>query len=398
MKALFAHDHRFYQSEAGMLSKNAFDAQVWERYLKHIDELIVMARVFELPAGAKSENYGVSSCDHVTFQHTPESHRWTNLLPKNKAQQAMDAQVATVDAVIARLPSRIGTMAVRAAKRRGKPYFIEVVGDPVESYKHHGSIILKLFAKHAGRMMKKNVASASHVIYVTNRDLQEKYPTNAEHTAASNVEIHDIPENMLEMRAAQIAMNHNRPKKIGMIATLETDYKGIDTAIEALQILKNKQQDAQLYILGPGDKTRWEELAQQHNVADRIVFCGILPAGQAVLNWLDELDLYIQPSRTEGVPRALIEAMARGCPAIGSVAGGIPELLSSEYTHEIANPHELAKKLSDLIQTPEKRQQQSQDNIKIAAQYAKPILEKRRAELFTSFFKTVDSKGRKSKL
>lgn len=40
---------------------------------------------------------------------------------------------------------------------------------------------------------------------------------------------------------------------------------------------------------------------------------GVLPADQAVLDWLDEIDLYIQPSLTEGLPRAVIEAMDTGC-------------------------------------------------------------------------------------
>jgi len=57
-----------------------------------------------------------------------------------------------------------------------------------------------------------------------------------------------------------------------------------------------------------------------------VSFEGVLSRSD-VFDWLDEIDVYVQPSRTEGLPRALIEAMSRACPAIGSAVGGIPELL-----------------------------------------------------------------------
>ncbi|MBC2263811.1 glycosyltransferase family 4 protein [Listeria booriae] len=394
MKTLFAHDHRFFQQGSTMLSKNAFDAAVWDRYLEHTDELVVVARVFDLPTDADISKYGISSAPHVSFKHLPASHHWTNMLPYNQAQQKMNQEVSQVDAVIARLPSRIGTMAVKAAKKLGKPYAIEVVGDPVESYLHHGSKTLKLLAKRTGNRMKENISSCSHVLYVTQQDLQEKYPTTGMQRSASNVEIDTISEHIASAREARIHTQQNKIVKIGIIATLNTNYKGIDTAIEAMQLLQNSHPQTHLYILGPGNPDKWLQLAVNHHVAEAVRFCGILPAGEAVLNWLDTMDIYIQPSRTEGVPRALIEAMARGCAAVGSTAGGIPELLSPEYIHEIGNAHALADILSDLMQHPEKQIQQSKQNIAMAASYTKPVLQKRRAELFASFFDTVKNKER----
>lgn len=67
----------------------------------------------------------------------------------------------------------------------------------------------------------------------------------------------------------------------------------------------------------------------ENGVADRVVFKGQMKH-QQVLEWIDSLDIYIQPSMQEGLPRALIEAMSRACPAIGSSTGGIPELLPSD--------------------------------------------------------------------
>ena len=65
------------------------------------------------------------------------------------------------------------------------------------------------------------------------------------------------------------------------------------------------------------------------DLRDRIVSRGRIPTGAPIFEFLDSLDLYLQFSRGgEGLPRALVEGMSRGCPAIGSTVGGIPELLT----------------------------------------------------------------------
>ena len=65
---------------------------------------------------------------------------------------------------------------------------------------------------------------------------------------------------------------------------------------------------------------------------------------------MDTLDLYIQPSNTEGLPRALIEAMSRGCPCVGSDAGGIPELLASPCIFKKKNIGDLIKTIQYVIE------------------------------------------------
>ena len=60
------------------------------------------------------------------------------------------------------------------------------------------------------------------------------------------------------------------------------------------------------------------------------------------------MDVYIQPSLQEGLPRALLEAMSRGLPCIGSNAGGIPELLEKKMIFKKRNVKQLCKILKNL--------------------------------------------------
>ena len=63
---------------------------------------------------------------------------------------------------------------------------------------------------------------------------------------------------------------------------------------------------------------------------------------------LESIDIYIQPSKQEGLPRALIEAMSMGVPALGSTAGGTPELLEEVFIFNKGDPAEIADRILKL--------------------------------------------------
>lgn len=86
-----------------------------------------------------------------------------------------------------------------------------------------------------------------------------------------------------------------------------------------------------------------------NNVADQIKIIGQMPHDK-VFTWLDSIDIYAQPSRQEGLPRAMIEAMSRGIPCIGAKTAGIPELIDNKYifTNSKTEVEEISKLLLDM--------------------------------------------------
>ena len=93
-------------------------------------------------------------------------------------------------------------------------------------------------------------------------------------------------------------------------------------------------------------------VARRLGLGESVRFLGAVPPGPPVEQFLDGIDLFVLVSHTEGLPRALVEAMARGCPAIGSHVGGIPELLEPEDLVRPGDFEQLAAKIMEVLREP----------------------------------------------
>jgi glycosyltransferase involved in cell wall biosynthesis len=136
--------------------------------------------------------------------------------------------------------------------------------------------------------------------------------------------------------------------------------------------------DVELRILGGGDPQTLRAQAARLQISDRVSFDGTLPAGAPVRRWLDQLDIYAQPSLTEGLPRGLIEAMSRGLPAAASNVGGIPELLEDRFLFRPDDVGTLSDILMAFFASPSLRYDAGQLNCRVAAQYCSDILNEKR--------------------
>ncbi|MGB7274872.1 MAG: glycosyltransferase family 4 protein, partial [Geitlerinemataceae cyanobacterium] len=108
--------------------------------------------------------------------------------------------------------------------------------------------------------------------------------------------------------------------------------KGYDLQLEALEKLKQQSGWENLYFLWAGSGIRGESVEQQIKqgvekigVGDRVKFLG---ERRDIPDLLEASDIYILPSRAEGMPLAIMEAMAKGLPVIASAVSGIPEELA----------------------------------------------------------------------
>lgn len=381
MKWLFAHDNCFYKKESGeVYSEVAFQYKSFERYLEHADELVVVARLEMVPVNTDINQWNLSSGPQVQFVEAPDPYGFRCFTPFPKGYHSMEKEVAKVDAVIARLPSEIGYMAVDAARKLGKPYVVEVVGDAYGAMKEYGNLKGKIYAPVAKHKMKKRVQQAPFALYITDNVLQRLYPTSGKEVSCSNVELSIVTYYNRVNRLARIA-DDSRKIRIGMNGSLSSAYKGFDTAIKAVALAKKELPPFEFEILGKGSPLEWEELARQLGVEEDIHFIGSMPNAN-VHHWLDEIDLFLMPSRTEGQGRALIEALSRGCPSLGSNVGGIPELLLPEQLHEPEDSELLAQKMIRVLKQPELQLRYAKEAFLSTEKFEAEVLEEKRRRFF----------------
>jgi glycosyltransferase involved in cell wall biosynthesis len=166
-------------------------------------------------------------------------------------------------------------------------------------------------------------------------------------------------------------------------------HKGQDALIRAAGLLMNRGWDLELRLAGDGPlRVEFEKLAHSLGISEKVRFFGLLPDQFEVQKELDRSDILIFPSRSEGLPRVIIEAMARGLPCIASRAGGIPELLPSEDTIPAVEPQLLAEKIEQVLSSPSRLSAMSKRNINSAREYAADVLDERRIR----FQKTLKTK------
>lgn len=383
MRLLFAHDHPFQRGPDGELyTLGSFPASVWGRYLAHFDEIRVVAR----NGGAAAPDVNLARADRsgVTFDLLPSLASLRQLVAPSPAVRArMEAAVRSADAVVARLPSEIGLFAVRYARQLGKPYAVEVVGCAWDGFVHHGSPIARMYAPLVFQRTRSAVEKAPLALYVTSEWLQRRYPNKAFSASASNVEIVPLDEQGRERREKRLQeIAAGRAPKLGTIATLSVKTKGIQTAIAAIAKLRRNGLDLDYSVLGSGDQRPWKAMAKRFGVADLVTFDGTRESGDGVRQWLDAIDVHLQPSFQEGLPRATIEAMSRGVACIGSRCGGLPELLPESRTHRPGDVDGLADCIRRLVADPEAIAEASRQGLATASDYLPEKLDARRAQIY----------------
>ena len=173
------------------------------------------------------------------------------------------------------------------------------------------------------------------------------------------------------------------PLRLITVGSLAQLYKGTDVLIQAVALCVRTGINLTLTIVGDGQyRPMLEATANRLGLADHVVFAGALPGPSAVKACLDEADLFVLPSLTEGLPRALIEAMARGLPCIASEVGGIPELLTDDDMFPPARADELARKIADVINDDERLLRMSDRNLRKAQEFREPLLRERRTDFY----------------
>ena len=142
---------------------------------------------------------------------------------------------------------------------------------------------------------------------------------------------------------------------------------GVDILIKAVAELyvQHRMSNIKLQILGSGpDEKKLKDLAKELKVDDIVQFLGHIEP-EKVYEHLAEADIFVRPSRSEGLGSSFLEAMGAGLPIIATPVGGIPDFLKDGETGlfcEVDDPQDLAKKIK-LLMADEELAKQISENV-----------------------------------
>jgi len=385
---LVSIDAHFLKYKGRYFTTIIYNYSFWKRYLSVFDEVLIMTRVREV--NEYHHNYMEVDGKDV---HVIEIADFTGLPTPNNLVEIYDTMKRWVlhaeGSFILRVPGIVSTMLYFVLQKYRKPYAVEVTGDPEElfnirSMRTFWSILAKFGISSILRIQCKNAIAAC---YVTKHILQQKYPVGRDTPcySASSVE---LPAEVFCQRPdfRRFVRSHNDHRVI-FVGSLARPYKGVDVLLKAVSICIKKGLPIHLTIIGDGKYLRGlKMLARNLNISDNVEFLGRLPPGMPIFKKLREADLFVLPSFSEGLPRALLEAMACGLPCIGTRVGGIPEVLPREVLVSPGDVKGLANKIYEVLNNPLWMVKMAKRNYEVAMGYRSDILQNIREE----FYRTVE--------
>lgn len=347
------------------------------RYLSIFDSMIVSTRVKNKEnVKGNISGYKIVNGDNVqvipirNYRNIPDS-----IFKYNSIKKELKNVIDSVDKVIIRMPSVLGIIASKICQKEKKNYLIEMVACPWDGYINHTNSIGKIIAPIMYLETKICVKKAPNVLYVTDEFLQRRYPTKGRQCDCSDVILNKQTDDDLNSRISKINETNIKELKLCTVANVGMKYKGHEYVFKAISDMKKYGINYKYYLIGNGDNTRLKTIAKKLNIEENIVFVGSL-SHDKVFEEIKKMDLYIQPSLQEGLPRALIEGMSVGIPAIGSKVGGIPELLDNSMIFKRKKVKELKKILSTL--SVDQLKKCAVYNFNKSSQFTSEILNKKR--------------------
>ena len=392
MRVCVTTEQRFARTPDGRIwALSTFRHDFWLRYLEVFDEVKVLARICdveEIPEGERrSDGPGVS---FAPIPYYVGGKDYVMKAPKVLA--SLRGSISRDEAIILRLPSLMAFGFDKYLRFKGHPYGAEVRGDSYDVFVS-GSIglpelpfvplgeIVGRFFSYDMRLICRHACAAA---YVTQTALQERYPPGPEtyQTYYSSIEIGD--EAYVEHPRDFVPKSQEDPYVLTTMGSLEQMYKAPDVFIDAVsECIHSMGLNIRVLFMGSGKHLQeMKERAKSKGIEQEFQFLGHISGASAVREQVDKADLFVLPSRTEGLPRAMIEAMARGLPCIGTTIGGIPELLPNEDRIPVDDAHALAKKLQELLTDPQRMNTTAERNLKKSHEYHTDVLSKRRRDMY----------------
>lgn len=387
MDLLYISRCQFLNTDGVVKALPAYGDQFWKKFLDVFDSVHILGE--KMKAYLSNGTVTQLTNPKVTVEIVPGNTLPNEFIHDRQVKKLLAERIKQADAILIKPSSRKGLMAIRLAEKYHKPYMVDLTGDLNLTLRANSNPLKRMYGPYLHKKIVKSIKNAPFGLYVTEKYLQKVYPIAGKQCGASNVFVESISEDVLESRCRKISSKEmDDPLQIGLIGSYHDTRKGIDTAVQALADVCAQRPNTFLNILALGveeDRKKWMQYAQQFGVQEHLKFPPSCDTTQKVLEWIDTQDIIILPSRSEGLPRCVVEAMSRGCPCITSDVCGMPELIQKKWLHAPGEAQRLAELILEMSESKNNMTDAAKENFKNAKRFLRSAINKRRNAFFTEF-------------
>jgi glycosyltransferase involved in cell wall biosynthesis len=253
---------------------------------------------------------------------------------------ALRREIRAADLVWIRLPAANGPLAFLLSKLYRKPVVVFLVAYPAagELVASGHSRLRSALVRGAARMEWRSIATIARrsLVFAYGNDLaarvREKGAPRVHVTFTSLV--HDVPSTV-----CQAAPPHTARL---LFAGRFAPEKGIDLILDAARLLGDQGYAIHVDLVGDGalaHKLRNHPFAAS---GSSVSFHGWIHDDIQLDKFFQQADIFVHPSRSEGIPKVLLKAMAHGLPIVTTRVGGIPDIVQNGVNGLLVPPNETA--------------------------------------------------------
>lgn len=330
-------DDRIFHDSTGYRVSNP-STRFFGELTRHFGHVLVSGPVTEA-----SEPQGYHD-DRVEFRPRPSyggsvigfllRSPWT--LPRTS--RSIGAAIEEADVVLIRVPSPVGFLAYRHARRRRKRYAIYIVGDiravAREGRKYRGPLMRPLASFAAWmfhRLTHKMCRGA--LVFAIGSALVSQFEGAARR-------IVDLWPSLISSTDIQSRQDACRGEVIRILFVGRlVPVKGLPYLLEATRILLDHGLHVEVAIVGEGrERESLIQLSSRLSLGPAVRFLGEIPYGPDILAVYRQADVFVLPSLSEAVAKTVWEAMACGVPIVATRVGGVPDVVRHEETGMLIDP------------------------------------------------------------
>ena len=375
------------------------DERFWDRYLSVIDKLIVCARMRSVEADDACSNLLHSSRPEVEFIGMPDFKGAAGLFKHyREVRAALKSCLCRADAAICRIPSPISLVACPVFRESDVPWAGEMMMNPRTAYSRQAMnhLLQPIIQSIAVQSTKKACLTANGISYVTEHVLQKEYPCraitepHAENFFTANYSTINLGDDSFYM--ADWGEEHPSHVVLAHAGKMSDDRKGHSVFIETIAGLRNIGVDACGILIGDGPKREeFESFAERLGVRDFCDFVGWVSGFEEVQKQLRRAQFFVFPTLSEGLPRAVIEAMASGLICLANAVDGIPELLDQECLSKSNTSQSYVDMVCRLLDNWPHGLEIRRQQFEKAHEYRSEVLNKRRTRFYQCLLNVTDS-------